>query len=108
MTVPGGYKYGGCRLWGHAWMEVPSDWTPAYGIPMTVRCERCDMERRDAVGRYTGMIESRRYVYPEGYEITTEEGYDRPARVDFRLEWLESHLIESPPEPAPTTKRRKR
>ena len=54
------------------------------------------------------MIESRRYVYPEGYEITTEEGYDRPARVDFRLEWLESHLIESPPEPAPTTKRRKR
>jgi hypothetical protein len=77
---------------------------------MTMRCERCNMERRDAVGRYTGMIESRRYVQPEGYEISLEEGYDRPTRVDFRLEWLEAHLNGDPvpePEPATTTKRRK-
>lgn len=88
-----GYKFGDCRLLGHLWEIVPSDWTPTFGVPMTTRCERCSIERRDSIGRHNGMVESRRYVYPEGYLFSRDvEGVDLPRRVDFRLAWLDAEV----------------
>lgn len=85
-----GYAYSSCRLLGHAWHEVPSDWTPEPGgVPMTVRCERCDMERRDTVGRHTGEVVSRHYTYPTGYQFHHDDDGDvLPSRQDFRMLWI--------------------
>ena len=80
-----------CRLFGHSWDPVPSDWTPSFGVPMTLRCMRCTMERRDICQR-TGELLSRRYTYPEGYLYNRAE--ERPTRVDFRRMWLDQHLRE--------------
>lgn len=89
------YRYGTCRLLGHSWHVVPSDWTPLYGEPMTTRCERCDIERRDSVDRRTGDVLSRRYTYPDGYLF--ERDFDDetlPARTDFRVAWLDGMIDE--------------
>ena len=88
-----GYNYGACRLLGHLWHIVPSDWTPLFGTPMTCRCERCDIERRDCLNRNTGEVASRRYVYPTGY-LFHHNGSEPPRRVDFRLAWLEGEVTE--------------
>ena len=92
-----GYAYGACRLLGHSWHIVPSDWTPMYGEAMTSRCERCNVERRDSVNRFTGAIESRRYVAtPKGYYFhSNEDGVEAPTRADFRVAWLEGVISES-------------
>jgi len=92
-----GYAYTNCRLLGHMWLIVPSDWTPSFGVPMTVRCERCNIERRDTLGRNTGHVESRRYTYPAGYNFShaDNDGADLPRRDDFRLAWLEGIITES-------------
>jgi hypothetical protein len=60
-------------------------------VPFTVRCERCNCERRDTVQRNTGDVLARRYLYPIGYSI---EGDDRPKLVDFRLAWLDKHIAD--------------
>jgi cytochrome c2 len=86
-----GYLYERCRLLGHAWHEVPSDWSAEGGLPMTVRCERCDMERRDTVGRNTGEVVSRRYTMPTGYSFSKDEA---PRRIDFRFAWVEAELAK--------------
>lgn len=84
-----GYKFQDCRLLGHLWFVVPSDWTPEYGIPMTCRCERCNIERRDSISKNSGEVESRRYVYPDGYLFRRDvDGEALPRRTDFRLAWL--------------------
>ena len=60
---------------------------------MTVRCERCDIERRDTVNRHTGEVESRRYQYPTGYLFSRDTDTEvLPRRVDFRLAWLDEHI----------------
>ena len=89
-----GYQYGACRLLGHMWHVVPSDWTPTFGVPMTVRCERCDIERRDTVNRSSGEVQSRRYTYPVGYNFRHEDGLELPRRQDFRVAWLEGVINE--------------
>lgn len=87
-----GYSFGSCRLLGHNWHVVPSDWTPLFGVPMTTRCERCNIERRDSVNRNTGEVQSRRYVYPAGYLFAHDNGTELPRRVDFRVAWLEAEI----------------
>lgn len=89
------YRYGHCRLLGHMWMVVPSDWTPTHGEAMTVRCERCDIERRDCINRNTGDVESRKYQYPEGYLFSRDDpGDSLPARRDFRVAWFEGEIAK--------------
>ena len=92
MTTPTNYKFNDCRLLGHLWHIVPSDWTPRYGDPMTTRCERCDIERRDEINRNTGDVESRRYTYPDGYLFQRDEYETLPRRADFRLTWLMNEI----------------
>jgi hypothetical protein len=72
-----------CRTFGHQMDDVPGDWTPSFGVPVTMRCMRCGTERRDSVNRSTGAVESRRYVYPPGYLLGRDD--DRPTRDEFRL-----------------------
>ena len=88
------YPYLMCRgPLRHAWFEVPSDWTPEFGVPFTARCERCGMERRLAFNRNTGDLEYRRYVQPIGYAFH-KNGAELPTSSDFRLAWLEGHVTE--------------
>ncbi len=94
-AVDRSYRYGSCRLLGHSWHVVPSDWTPMFGEAMTTRCERCDIERRDSVNRNTGEVQARRYTYPEGYLFQRDNDEQQlPTRVDFRLAWLDGVIDE--------------
>ncbi len=55
---------------------------------MIVQCTRCTMERHD-VFDLRGQINVRTYKQPDGYGICKGvEPVDRPARSDFRVEWL--------------------
>jgi hypothetical protein len=71
-----------CRTLGHAWIDVDSTWTPSWGIPLTLRCERCDMERRDTINN-AGELSTRRYTRPLGYLYTKDD--PTPTRSQFRL-----------------------
>ena len=91
-----GYQYATCRLLGHQWHIVPSDWTPQFGSPMTCRCAICNIERRDTLGSNTGEVLGRRYTYPTGYQFS-RDGNDAvvlPSRTDFRLAWLEGEVAD--------------
>lgn len=97
MAIDGAYRFATCRLLGHAWLVVPSDWDPRFGLPMTTRCERCDIERRDEVNRNSGDVESRRYVYPEGYLFSRsvdDLDWEAPRRSDFRKNWLDDQIAQ--------------
>jgi hypothetical protein len=75
-----------CRTLGHSWFDYDSNWTPKWGTPLTLRCERCGMERRDTVSFVTGQLLNRRYKKPDNY------GYGRgesPTRSEFRRLLLE-------------------
>jgi hypothetical protein len=95
-TGVNGYRFTTCRLLGHAWHEVPSDWNPPAGVePMTVRCERCDMERRDQIDAINGTIvpNGRKYTRPNGYLFSkSQDMQDPPKRVDFRLAWISDQI----------------
>ena len=89
--IPAGYQFSDCRgILRHSWHEVSGDWTPEFGVPMTLICERCGMERRDTLQRGTADVLSRRYLQPEGYSITGEE--DKPKIADFRVQWLLAYI----------------
>jgi hypothetical protein len=76
-------QYVRCRTIGHAWFDVPSEWSSDFGMPLTVRCERCGMERRDAISQATGELVTRHYTQPPGYKYTKDD--PAPARSQFRL-----------------------
>jgi len=87
-------QYSECHgLIRHAWHIVPSDWTPTMGEPFTVRCERCGTERRDQIGRNTGELVSRRYLYPDGY-LYGRDDY-KPNADEVRLLWLKHHIEQA-------------
>lgn len=64
---------------------------------MTVRCERCDVERRDQYDVITGdLIKSgRKYAYPDGYLFSKDnDEVEPPRRIDFRRSWIEQEIIQ--------------
>ena len=76
-----------CRTLGHSWFDTDSNhWTASFGVPLTLRCERCMMERRDSVRWDTGELLSRRYVRPNNYQYGPGES---PTRSEFRRLLLE-------------------
>jgi len=76
-------EYIRCRTIGHAWFDTDSTWKPQFGVPLTVRCERCGMERRVAVQWRTGeMLGKYRYVRPKDYLYTKDQ--PAPTRDEFR------------------------
>jgi hypothetical protein len=87
------YEFQQCRLLGHLWHIVPSDWQAHIGVPMTVRCETCNMERRDQIATNTGEVVSRRYVAPDRYYFHRDTDDEQlPTRTDFRMVWLEREI----------------
>lgn len=79
-----------CRTYGHAWFEYDSNWTPLFGTPITLRCERCESERRDTIDSL-GRVAGRRYLHPENFAYAKGE---RPSRADMRLALIASRLKE--------------
>ncbi len=77
------YEYLECGALGHSWDFVDSNhWTPRFGEPVTLRCMRCMMERRDIVMRESRQLLARYYVQPPGFKFAKGE---RPRRIDFVL-----------------------
>lgn len=74
--------YSMCRGLGHAWHLYDSNWKSQLGVPFTVRCERCAMERRDTLAPSDGRVIARHYTYPLGYRYARGQ---TPTRNDFRL-----------------------
>jgi len=101
-------QYTRCNTYGHSWFDYDnSDWTPLFGTPLVLRCERCGTERRDVIGSQ-GQVIQRNYSYPEGYRYGKGE---RPDRAQFRLMLLEQRIREARAvrgEAAPAARRRGR
>ena len=72
-----------CRTIGHSWFDYDSTWRPQFGVPLTLRCERCGTERRDTVSQRDGRLLARHYYKPDGYDL--KRGEPRLTRDDFRL-----------------------
>ena len=84
--------YTRCRTIGHAWFDADSDWKSDRGVPVTLRCERCMMERREVWSRTSGRLIYRTYVRPRDYLYSRGE---RPSKDDFRLAMLALRLREA-------------
>lgn len=70
-----------CRTLGHSWFDYDSNWKSSIGTPLTLRCERCGMERRDTIGS-NGNLVGRHYHRPAGYQL--RRGEYKPSRNNFR------------------------
>jgi len=81
-TTPGSVKYVDCRTFGHSWVSVEANSNPTIGWYMVARCERCGTVRKDIVNRF-GIVERRRYEYPDSYKDT-----DHWTRSDWRMQFL--------------------
>lgn len=97
MSLASTYTYRRCRLVAHRWDIVDTnDWTvdPAklrFALPMQLRCDNCDMVRRDLVEKGTGDVISRRYIPPKGYYFARGE---TPTRAEFRKAWLDDQIAK--------------
>jgi hypothetical protein len=81
-----------CNTLGHAWFDYDdSSWSPSFGDPLVLRCERCGTERRDVIGSL-GQLIQRHYNYPEGYRYGRGE---RPSRSEFRIMLLQRRIEEA-------------
>lgn len=82
------------HLFGHRWSDVAGDWNPPYGgTPVTLICDDCGMERRDAFGDNTGKLVYRRYLDHNGYRRRPDE--PKMTTADLRLQWIEQHITEA-------------
>lgn len=72
-----------CGAYGHAMFQYDnSEWTPTFGDPLTLRCERCTTERRDTLDIH-GELAQRDYIHPADYNDWYPKG-QRPSRAEFR------------------------
>jgi hypothetical protein len=63
---------------------------------MWLRCERCATERHDDIGRGSGELHARSYVYADGYRHAFDEQFDvTPHRSDFRMLLLNEYILKS-------------
>lgn len=80
-----------CNTLGHSWFDYDSTWTPQFGLPLTLRCERCGMERRDTINTY-GSLLARHYFRPPNYQYPKGS---RPTRDEFRVMLLTQRIAEA-------------
>lgn len=101
--------YLNCRTFRHGPFEpfTPSreelprriSWTR----PLGLLCLSCGTKRIDIIGTH-GQLVTRKYIYPEDYQLTKET---RPTLPNLRLEWLErQHSRRRHPSYGPPTLRR--
>jgi hypothetical protein len=74
------------------------------GTPLTLRCERCDTERRDTISPSTGALITRHYYYSDDYQY--ERGAS-PTRDDFRRLLLARRIEEAREARRATTARKR-
>jgi hypothetical protein len=72
-------EYLDCRDRGHAWFDPrkKADSLQRTGHGAVWRklvCQRCTTVRADYITRRTGVVEMRRYFYPDGYQIKAGSG----------------------------------
>ncbi len=75
-------EYTTCRSIGHMWIETDVETAPQWGVPLWLRCERCNSVRKD-VYDINGNLSHRSYAHSEGF--LRQWGSDRPTRHDFRM-----------------------
>lgn len=80
-----------CNTIGHMWFDVPVEWNSEFGIPVSLRCERCGAERRESYSQY-GALLTRHYIYPPNYKYPKGS---RPTRADFRIMMVMQQIEES-------------
>lgn len=81
---PSREEYTLCKTISHSWDRVDNPELPApeMGWRLSLRCIRCQSQRHDLISPATGVVMSRRYVYPDGYE--TPKGQGHLLRTDLR------------------------
>ena len=67
-----------CRVGGdrHHWVQCQPDTNPEFGVPVVHQCAICNTIRRAIVAPRTGLILTRSYEYPEGYQAVRDPDYD--------------------------------
>jgi hypothetical protein len=83
-----------CRTIGHSWFDYDSNWTPQFGTPLTLRCERCGTERRDTINTWGDLL-ARHYTKPENYDRKKDE--QALTRSDFRVLLMSIRAQEAKP-----------
>lgn len=73
-----------CRTVGHSWEEVVAHDLPKpdYGWRFSVQCTRCHTHRHFLIDPNNGDSFSRKYDYPEGYQLD-----EKATRSEMRMEW---------------------
>ena len=80
-----------CNAIGHAWHDYDSAWKPQFGIPLTLRCERCGMERRDTINDH-GLLLGRHYYKPSKWKYPKHQ---RPSKAEFRVLLIAQRIAEA-------------
>lgn len=78
-------EYQRCHAIGHRWENIPVQRAPAFGAAIDLRCENCATVRRDILSRFSGVLVSRYYLYPDDYH-----DYERHDKAWWRASFLES------------------
>ena len=80
-----------CNAIGHAWHDYDSNWKAEFGTPLTLRCERCGMERRDSINNYGDLL-TRHYYRPPNWKYPKNQ---RPTKAEFRVLLLAQRIAEA-------------
>jgi len=84
-------EYGMCgTLTGHAWEQPKGLQVVKDEVIVRLTCQHCGAGRRDHISYRSGMVSSRHYTYPEGYQFKFN-GEARPAKSQMRSTYL--HLM---------------
>lgn len=74
-----------CRTFGHNWHVGESNAETGVFWHFVLLCDVCKTRRIDSLNRRTGAVASRRYEYPEGYQVQKGEGMPR---TRYRIEFI--------------------
>lgn len=74
-------EYSECRTFGHAWYSYESE-RDKIGYQVKLRCERCTTVRYDTIN-LRGGLQTRQYVYPDGYKQS-----EKMSRDEWRVQFL--------------------
>lgn len=95
MVAPPAWKtnpeYGMCRtLTGHAWEAPKALQLVKDEVIVRLTCQHCGAGRRDHLSYRSGLVTSRHYDYPDGYQLKFGDE-QRPAKSEMRKTYL--HLM---------------
>lgn len=80
-------KHVECRTFGHSWSPLRTV-ADASGILIELKCNRCTTQRSDRVNRHDGSLDTRSYMYVDGYR-----GHGSVTRSTFRFEFIRRNTV---------------